>query len=482
MEQALRLLEIRQTQRAATAKRELARRHLIDFAAYVEPTYARARHLDFIANWLERVRRRDVKRLMIFAPPRHGKSKLTSEMFPAWALGCDPTEQFMICSAAQHLSDTFSRNVRNLIGSESFMEVFSDTRLSSDSATVQKWTLDGFTRPAMLSVGVGGNPIGQGAKIAIIDDPFGSAAEFESANRRSFVYQWYTDTLRNRLEPDAAIILMMQRGHEADLAGMLLRDAQREGELWHVISLPAIAEDNDQLGRPAGEPLWPARWPLHELTALRGVSARSFDAKYQQRPRPAEGALFKRNWLRTVDGMPQGLRWYRYWDTAYSTKRSADNTATVSGALGEDGTLYLRRGRAGKFETPETRRYIKEYIQREPHDVHGVEKTLHGGAVIQDLLRDPELMGNSLRAVEIDGDKMVRATPVADRAEAGKVAFVREGPEDDVWIAMFIDELCAFPYGAHDDCVDAVSGVNGMIASTPGWVEYAQWQLEQMNK
>lgn len=102
--QAQAILERRAAQRAATAKRELARRHLIDFAAYVKPAYARARHLDYIAGWLERVRRRDVKRLMIFAPPRHGKSKLTSEMFPAWALGCDPTEQFMICSAAQHLS------------------------------------------------------------------------------------------------------------------------------------------------------------------------------------------------------------------------------------------------------------------------------------------------------------------------------------------------------------------------------------------
>lgn len=371
-------------------------------------------------------------------------------------MGRDASQQFIIASHSAELAYTFSRNVRNMIEMDTYRELFSDTRLSSDNATVQRWTLDGYTRPAMLAVGVGGNPTGQGARIAIIDDPVGSASDADSMMQRESLYQWYVSTIRPRLEPKGAVILMMQRWHDDDLAGRLLRDAQRDGEQWHVVTMKAI---DDQ-----GRALWPERWPLAELTAIRSVSARSFEAKYQQQPRPAEGALFKRAWLRIVDAAPADLRWVRYYDLAYSVKTSADNSASISGAMGSDGTIYLRRGWAVKEETPDLRRRIKATMLSEPRDRHGIEKAMHGGSVVQDLRRERELLSIALEAVDVDKDKIARATPVADRAEAGKVCFVRESPSDDAWIASWVDELCAFPYGAHDDRVDCASGIFMMLS------------------
>jgi predicted phage terminase large subunit-like protein len=449
---------------------------------YIDATFIRAPHLELIAGYLEAAQRREIPRLIIEAPPRHGKSKLTSEMFPAWALGMDQDEQFMLASHTASLPETFSRNVRNLIEAEAYQRLFDETHLSDDSATVQKWTLRDKTRPAMLTVGVGGSPTGQGAKILIIDDPIGSAEEAESELQRDNLYTWYTDTIYPRLEPDAVIIIMMQRWHEDDLTGRLLRD-QTKADQWKVVSLPALAETQperdeyakrmglplgvpDPMGRQPGTALWPERYPARALRAIEAVSKRSFAAKYQQKPRPAEGAKFKRAWLRTIEAseVPQGLTWKRYYDLAHSLKQQASNTATIAGALGQDGVLYLRRGRAGKMESPDERKMIREMMLNEPETEHGIENKVHGGPMVQELVRERDLAHVALKPVNVHADKIVRATPVVDRAEMGKVKFVRESVNDDGWIDEWIDEMCAFPYGAQDDRVDAVSGVNYMIA------------------
>lgn len=476
------VLAARQRKRVDLARRVLARRHLMDFARYVDPSFISAPHLEYIASILERVQRREIKRLMIFAPPRHGKSKLVSEIFPAWCMGKDTSEQVMIACNTSSLSDTFSRNVRNLIVSDPFRRVFPNTRLSDDSTTVQKWTLAGYSRPAMISVGVGAVPVGQGAKILDIDDPIGSMQEGESAAARQSLYEWYTGTIRPRLEPDAAIILTMQRWHDDDLAGRLLADMAR-AEQWHVIFLPAFAETADELGRPEGMPLWPERWPAAELRAIESVSPRSFAAKYQQRPRPAEGSLFKKNWLQKIDAAPPGLRWMRYYDLAYSLKQTADNSASIACAVDPLGNVYFRRGWAGKMESPDARKKIKETMLAERSDTsHGVELAVQGGAVIQDLQRDKDLLGLAFKGVTVDRDKMVRAVPLADRAESGKVFFIRESVSDDGWINEWCEEMAAFPYGAHDDRVDAASGAFLMHANLSGWTQYAKQELDKKNE
>ena len=355
----------------------------------------------------------------------------------------------MLASHTASLPETFSRNVRNLIETEAYQRLFNETHLSADSATVQKWTLRDHTRPAMLTVGVGGSPTGQGAKILVIDDPIGSAEEAESELQRNHLYTWYTETIYPRLEPDAVIIIMMQRWHEDDLTGRLLLD-QLKADKWVMVSLPALAETQqerdeyakrvglpsgvpDPMGRAPGEALWEKRY---DAAALHAIEASE---------------------------LPPGLIWKRYYDLAHSLKEQASNTATIAGSLGPDGILYLRRGRAGKMESPDERKMIMEFMLSEPDTEHGIENKVHGGPMVQELLREKDLAHVALKPVNVHGDKIVRATPVVDRAEMGKVRFVRESINDDVWIGEWIEEMCSFPYGANDDRVDAVSGVNAMF-------------------
>jgi predicted phage terminase large subunit-like protein len=167
------------------------------------------------------------------------------------------------------------------------------------------------------------------------------------------------------------------------------------------------------------------------------------------------GALFRREWFRIVDAPPPGLRWQRYWDLATSTKTSADYTASAACALGDDGTLYIRDMVRGKWEWPDARRVIVQTMLSEPETLHAIEEAMHGLAAIQELRRDPQVLGITLRGVRVDKDKLTRALPWAARAEGGKVALVR-----GAWVGAFLDEVVMFDGGnqGHDDQVDTVSG------------------------
>jgi len=166
-----------------------------------------------------------------------------------------------------------------------------------------------------------------------------------------------------------------------------------------------------------------------------------------------DGAMFRRAWFRVVDAAPPGLRWVRYWDLAASTKNTADYTASAAVAMTDDGTLYVRDMVRGRWEWPDARGVMVQTMLREPQTIHAVEQAMHGLAALQELRRDRDLAGVTLRGVAPRGDKLQRAMPWAARAEAGKVCLVA-GP----WVREFIDEATAFPAGPHDDQVDSVSG------------------------
>lgn len=171
------------------------------------------------------------------------------------------------------------------------------------------------------------------------------------------------------------------------------------------------------------------------------------------------GALFRREWFTVVPRAPEGLRWWRYWDLAASTKTSADYTASAAVALGADGVLYIRDMVRGRWEWPDARRVMVQTMQAEPNTLHAIEEAMHGLAALQDLRRDPQVAGTTLRGIKVDKDKLTRALPWAARAEAGKVALVRGD-----WIAGFLDEVVQFPNALHDDQVDTVSGGLPLIA------------------
>jgi predicted phage terminase large subunit-like protein len=200
------------------------------------------------------------------------------------------------------------------------------------------------------------------------------------------------------------------------------------------------------------------------------LGAYSFAALYQQRPTPREGALFKRDWfgkdkIKDPSEVPANLRWCRGYDLAVSQKTSADYTASFRCAFDKAGNLYIADGMRKRLEFPEQKRYVVQRMVDEKRTAHGIEKALHGEALVQDLRRVPAIRHVPLKAVKVDTDKFTRALAWADLAEEGKVFLVR-GP----WIDTFLEEIFVFTGKGdkHDDQVDAVSVAVGMLSKLKG--------------
>lgn len=403
------------------------------------------RHQRFLYRHLHRVTTGRSRRLMIFMPPRHGKSETVTVRYTAWRIERERTLKVILGCYNQRLANRFSRNIRRI--AEERIPLAKDRRAADEWETPE----GGGVRAA----GVGAGVTGFGASLIVIDDPVKSRAQAESVIYRDNVWDWFNDDLYTRLEPNGAIILIQTRWHEDDLAGRLLKRMAEGGEKWDVVRLPAIAEDNDPLRRKPGTALWPGRFSLADLERIRAQQgSHSFGSLYQQNPVPREGGIFKRGWFtRFVDRPPKHLRWVRGYDLAVSTKTSADHTASFLCGLDErTGELYIADGFRGQIEYPAQRRFVLERLKAEPHVLHSIESSLHGKALLQDLRTDRRTAGKSLCGVDVDADKLTRALGWAALAEEGKVVLVRGG-----WNEEFIDEACSFPHGRHDDQVDAVS-------------------------
>jgi hypothetical protein len=252
----------------------------------VTPSYTwHWQYLQYVQAQLDRVTTGECKRLMLFLPPRHGKSEMTTVRYPVWRLERDPSLKVIIGAYNQILANKFSRKARRIAEQR--------IPLARDRAAVEDW--ETASGGGVRAVGVGGGITGQGGNLIVIDDPVKSRDEAESLAYRDRVWEWYTDDLYTRLEPGGSIILIMTRWHDDDLAGRIL--ASDTAVDWTVISLPALAESNDPLDRDEGEPLNPERYDTAALLDIKQtLGSRSFTALYQQTPIPAEGGMFKRSW------------------------------------------------------------------------------------------------------------------------------------------------------------------------------------------
>ncbi|HMT06701.1 MAG TPA: phage terminase large subunit [Pyrinomonadaceae bacterium] len=436
-------------------ERELQRPH-DDFSKWLKADNSKlnwdAKHLRHIITKLDEVSLGICKRLMIFLPPRHGKSELVTMRYVAWRIAVDPTLNVIVGSYNQKLANGFSRRIKQIVGE--FRTIAADRRAIDEWETTE--------RGGVKAVGIGAGITGFGGKLVVIDDPVKSRSHAESIVRREGLWDWFNDDIYTRLEPDATVIIIQTRWHEDDLAGRLLGREHENGDQWEVIDLPALARETDALGRKPGEALWPDRFSVDRLQKIkRQLGSYSFASLYQQEPMPRSGGMFKREWFsRIVAAAPFGLRWARGYDLAVSTKDSADYTASFRCAFGPDGTLYIADGFRDRIEYPEQRRYIVERLVRERNTEHGVESALHGSAIVQDLTNNVRTRGRPIRSVRVDNDKWTRALAWSPLAEAGKIALVRGS-----WNDEFIAEAAAFPRGRHDDQIDAVSLAVQMLSA-----------------
>lgn len=278
------------------AAKELLRRtdatgDLIEFTEYTFPKYRTAAHHRLIAAQLERVERGEIDRLMLLVPPRHGKSELASKRFPAWYLGRRPDRQFLSVSATSDLATDFGREVRNIIAGPEYRAIF-DTTLAEDSQAKGKWHTS--AGGVYYAIGIDGSVMGRGGDVILIDDPFENMKSGQSELERKNVWDWYTGTIYNRLQPGGAIVVINHRMHEDDLSGRLLAQQAAGGDQWEVVQLKALSD--------AGAALWPESYPTEALDRIRRNSqARDWSALYQQNPTPDDGDYFKADWLKPYE-------------------------------------------------------------------------------------------------------------------------------------------------------------------------------------
>lgn len=418
-----------------------ARESLAAYAIAQQHDYQVAPHHRRIAKALEAVERGEIKRLMIFMPPRHGKSRLASEFFPAWFLGRNPDRQVIACTYAQELADDFGRKVRNQLRDPLHQAIFPDCGLREDSKSARRFhTQQGGV---YMAVGAGGPITGRGAHVLLIDDPIKGSEEADSETHRRKLKDWYASVAYTRLMPGGAVVVIQTRWHEDDLAGWLLREHAHDG--WEVLSLPALSEDE--------RPLWPEAFSLERLQAIkRAVGSRVWEALYQQRPSPADGGLLKRSWWKYYRQAPaQFDEMVLSWDCAFKDSKASDFVVgQVWGRVGAD--KYLLDQVRDRMDFPTTVQAVRSLAAKWPQArAKLVEDKANGPAVIATLKR--EIAG--LIAVEPSGSKEARASAVSPDIEAGNVWL--PDPSVAPWVHDFVEECAAFPNAAHDDQVDAMS-------------------------
>lgn len=426
-------------------------------------------HLDFIDEVIvDAVAGRGPRFVVIECPPRHGKSELISHRTPAWYLGVFPDRQVMLASYEASFAQTWGRKSRDLL--EEHGAGLYGVKVRADARAADRWYTS--AGGVMAASGIGGRFTGMGADLLIIDDPVKNAEEARSETIRAKHIDWWQSTAATRLHPGAVVIVLMTRWHENDLGGYLLtKGADEVEEPFVEVRLPAIAEDDDPLGRAKGEALWPGRYDLARLNQIKQtVGSYWWSAMYQGRPVPEGGGMFQRSWFDVLDVAPAGdahaIRWVRYWDLAATEKQGSNEPDWTVGAL-------VGRSPAGQ--------YIVADVQRVRATPHGVErliaKTAHAdgkrvqvwieqepgssGKIVIDHFQRTVLPAHAVRGSRSSGSKIVRADPVSAHAEAGNVAIVK-----GAWNEEFLWELEQFPHGTHDDQVDGLSGAFGVLASS----------------
>jgi hypothetical protein len=361
------------------------------FAVYASGgTWETATHLEHILDSLRDVAAGVLLRLLVFAPPRHGKSELL-KYFVAWFLGRFPDKTVIVASYNDDLAADFGRAVRSILNAHG-KELFG-VEVAADSAAMNRFGIEGHDG-GLYAVGVGGSMTGRGADLLVVDDVIKSDVEALSETTQRRHWDWWRSVVVTRLAPGAAIIGVGTRWSVDDLLGRLA-----DSERFEVVRLAAVAEDDDPLGRVAGEALWPERYPVDALAKIRDEQGGFwFAAQYQGTPEPVSGNLFARDYFReytivdggyVVDGtvipIEDCVR-FAIADTALSDKRTADFTVIAMFATTPNGDLLLLERWRARYSGPDQvkllqRVYEGASVYRDRRRIRRV--THHPGTPIQ---------------------------------------------------------------------------------------------------
>jgi predicted phage terminase large subunit-like protein len=452
---------------------DLAFLSLVGWCGYIDPTWRAYRHLVLLCRELEdlafAVARGETRKLMVFMPPQHGKSSITSRAFPSWLLGRWPSLRLILASYEASYAALWGRRARDVM-TEHGERVFG-VRVRGDSSAADHWELARPHRGVLHTTGSTGGT-GHPAEVVVIDDPVKGREEAESVAFQEKTVEWYTGSIRTR-RPKGQVVVQT-RWHEKDLSGWIL---ENEPDEWRVIRLPALAEEDDPIGRPVGAALCPELQSLESLlTERRLQGSYRWASVYEQRPTPRGGGLFKRDHARHYDEPRPGV--YRFLetggltsrehmtcfvtvDTATSTKTSADHTAIAAWGVAH-GFLMLLDLDLRRMEAPEILRAIKLMGARWGA-VPYVEDTTQSKHLLSFMRQQGVLFRTCAPG---SADKFTRALPASALWEQGKVVTPVSAP----WLSAFERQIYSFTgrEGGEDDAVDCLSYAANVFSSGAG--------------
>jgi predicted phage terminase large subunit-like protein len=428
-------------------------------------------HIALLNRKLADVAEGRCKRLMVTMPPRHGKSLLCSHMFPAWYLGRWPDKRIILASYAAEFAASWGRKARNVL--EEWADELFGFHIERDSRASDRWDIADH-QGGMITAGRGGGITGRGCDILLIDDPLKDAEEAGSTTIRDALWEWYTSTAYTRLEPGGAVIVISTRWHEADLSGRLLGEAKAGGDQWECVDFPAIAEEDDIIGRHEGEALWPERYPVERLfEIMKTLGSYFWAALFKGKPQPEGGSILKRSWFRywrtgpdkyyvlSRDGKDEIVDPADCWrfqtiDAAATEKETSDYFVCSTWAVTPKNDLLLLSVFRERAETTKHEEIMRNQLRRWGPAWQGVESATYGLSLIQACINK----GLPVRSLKADRDKVSRARTIAAKYEVGKV-FHALGAE---WLDDWETELLSFPTGKHDDQVDTAAYAGVVLA------------------
>jgi predicted phage terminase large subunit-like protein len=462
------------------AKKDAAKNGFLDFVHYMWPSFIDGAHHKLMANLFDDVVSGKKKRVIINMPPRHTKSEFASIHLPAYFLGKYPDKKVMMASHTAELAVGFGRKVRGLIDRKDFQGLFPGVRLSADNKAAGRWATN--QGGEYFAVGVNGAVAGKGADLFIIDDPHSEQDAMQGEYNPEVytkVMEWYEQGPRQRLQPGAAIIVVMTRWSLRDLTGQLQRKQINTpgSDQWEIIELPAIFPETNN-------PLWPEFWKMEELLRTKNsMSISKWNAQYQQQPTSEEGALIKREyWQDWPHSKPPKCDLVvQAWDTAFTTGTRSDYSACTTWGIWfneetEKNSIILLDSIKGKWEFPQLKRKaLEHYNQHEPEIL-----LVEGRATGQPLIYELRAMGIPVQEVTVgrgtagnSNDKISRVNSITDIFASGNVY----APKEKRWAQEVIEECASFPAGEHDDTLDTVVMTMSRFRSG-GWLanENDDWE------
>lgn len=456
---------------------ELAKLRLAHFATYIdEETETKWFHklvYDYLDKWIAK----DIKKLAIFIPPQHGKSRMSSVVTPAKILGQNPKAKIVVASYSDQNASKFNRSCQDIIDSKSFKDLYPNVYLPAKGIeTTNELRNNTFFETVehkgyFKAVSVQGALTGFSIDYGVIDDPIKDRKQANSKTYRNSLWDWYIDVFKTRLHNDSCQLLLFTRWHEDDMAGRLFDPKnphynEQEAKEWTVIAIPALKEEKKPISialdipdpRIVGEALWEEKHSKEKYIRRKETNPQSFSSLDQQRPSPAEGNKIKREWFNIIQPSelpfnPAQVKRDFWIDGAFTDKMENDESAQMTTTFYK-GNLYIFNANGVRKELNEYLEYIVPYFKEmgyRPTSNVFIELKASGYGFFS-MLKQPKYGRRNcvkINSKVVAYGKLNRVENSQPTLASGKVFLVAGG-----WNAHFIEQCCNFPNDLHDDMLD----------------------------